>query len=619
MSVSALSETLQRRILQNIIDNSIKEYQAAQKLPSLDTWKKLEYQQATRFLGEPNQIAAFSKQALVDLAADFNEIVKDINKITISTAKIDKGTNRLVAAKLGNAPALKNHLKNKDIETELKSLAEQASTFFSAAQNTDLFENFQEFLKAKEYVVSTTNSDVLIVSAKSGATLPHGKFNELFKEFSISKLKQEPYLAEFINLNVDTGHLLGAFNQRLFRAFGEEFLNATYSTVGSLQTQIAGADATIDTEAALDKLNSTVSAAFNIMEYVDFLSSSLKTTPQVFAELSKKIYQAKKISKGSNGQTITEVLPPEASIEIQVSWFNQQIGRELTAAGTQLSNVVKAYLSSAELKALGIDSAKVSPVSFDSVTNQKKYQAAVKELETFFKTLQKLADTVKVFANKLPIAENASLQALQKEILSNVPKISNILINSEGSDSYLTALGKGIGGLLGGKVPRRSDSKTKKALESKQKVPTKKKANVSKAKPKIIGQLKSATAKAINNLNNLKRAKISVEQTLTSLQNVINIMLHEQIRQNMGTGNRRDVLNYRTGRFAQSAQVERISQGREGMITAYYTYMKYPYATFSEGGRQQFPRSRDPKLLISKSIREIMQQQMITRMRAQLI
>jgi hypothetical protein len=87
----------------------------------------------------------------------------------------------------------------------------------------------------------------------------------------------------------------------------------------------------------------------------------------------------------------------------------------------------------------------------------------------------------------------------------------------------------------------------------------------------------------------------------------------------MGTGDRQDVLNYQTGRFAQSARVEQLTQGRTGMISAYYTYMKYPYATFSEGGRQEFPRSRDPKLLISKSIREIMQQQMITRMRAVLI
>ncbi len=137
--------------------------------------------------------------------------------------------------------------------------------------------------------------------------------------------------------------------------------------------------------------------------------------------------------------------------------------------------------------------------------------------------------------------------------------------------------------------------------------------NVVSIKPPNI-KLKKPVVK-----NRPVKSKISVEQTLTSLQNLLNTLLHEQIRQNMGTGNRRDVLNYRSGRFAQSAQVERLTQGREGMITAYYTYMKYPYATFSEGGRQQFPRSRDPKLLISKSIREIMQQQMITRMRAQLI
>lgn len=84
----------------------------------------------------------------------------------------------------------------------------------------------------------------------------------------------------------------------------------------------------------------------------------------------------------------------------------------------------------------------------------------------------------------------------------------------------------------------------------------------------------------------------------------------------MGTGTSNNILNYRTGRFAESARVERLTQGREGTITAYYNYMRYPYATFSAGGRQEFPRSRDPKLLISKSIREILQEQMITRMRA---
>jgi len=52
------------------------------------------------------------------------------------------------------------------------------------------------------------------------------------------------------------------------------------------------------------------------------------------------------------------------------------------------------------------------------------------------------------------------------------------------------------------------------------------------------------------------------------------------------------------------------------MITAFYSYMKNPYATFSAGGRQELPKSRDPKLLISKSIREIVGQQVANRLRA---
>lgn len=103
---------------------------------------------------------------------------------------------------------------------------------------------------------------------------------------------------------------------------------------------------------------------------------------------------------------------------------------------------------------------------------------------------------------------------------------------------------------------------------------------------------------------NLNISKVA-EKSPANLVNLLNASLHDQIRKNMGTGDRRDVLNYRTGRFATSVKVEQVSTSRMGMITAFYTYMKNPYATFSRGGRQEFPRTRDPKTLISRSIREI--------------
>jgi hypothetical protein len=104
--------------------------------------------------------------------------------------------------------------------------------------------------------------------------------------------------------------------------------------------------------------------------------------------------------------------------------------------------------------------------------------------------------------------------------------------------------------------------------------------------------------------------------SLTSLQNLINRQLQDVISANMGDGDRRNILNYRTGRLAASAKVESMSLSRAGMITAFYSYMKNPYATFSDGGRQQYPKTRDPKLLISKSIREIAATQVANQLRA---
>jgi hypothetical protein len=87
----------------------------------------------------------------------------------------------------------------------------------------------------------------------------------------------------------------------------------------------------------------------------------------------------------------------------------------------------------------------------------------------------------------------------------------------------------------------------------------------------------------------------------------------------MGTGSAKNVLNYRTGRFAETATIERATISRAGMVSVFYNYMRNPYGTFSDGGRQQYPKSRDPKLLISKSIREIGSSAAYNRMRAVLV
>lgn len=106
---------------------------------------------------------------------------------------------------------------------------------------------------------------------------------------------------------------------------------------------------------------------------------------------------------------------------------------------------------------------------------------------------------------------------------------------------------------------------------------------------------------------------------LANLQALMDRHLQDVVAANMGSGSDRRVLNYQTGRLASSAKVERLSASREGMITAFYSYMRNPYGTFSDGGQQQYPKSRDPKLLISSAIREIAATTVGNRMRAVLV
>lgn len=142
------------------------------------------------------------------------------------------------------------------------------------------------------------------------------------------------------------------------------------------------------------------------------------------------------------------------------------------------------------------------------------------------------------------------------------------------------------------------------------------------AKQKYRDDLKKLKLQATAYKAKLKKRqtkRITPGMTIGNLEAILRAKLALQIKRNMGTGNAENVLNYRTGRFAESATIERATQSRAGMVSVFYNYMRNPYGTFSDGGKQQYPRSRNPKALISKSIREIGTSLAINRMRAVLV
>ena len=148
-----------------------------------------------------------------------------------------------------------------------------------------------------------------------------------------------------------------------------------------------------------------------------------------------------------------------------------------------------------------------------------------------------------------------------------------------------------------------------------------------KIKTRETGRIKQIDLRKNSKVNVSTRntgvtSKFSVpgsQTSLVSLQNLLNDSLARQIRENMGDGSSTSVLNYRTGRLANSFKVTALSQERSGAITAFFTYMKYPYITFGPGGAQQQPRSRDPRLLGDKSIRELAVNRISSRLRTVLI
>jgi hypothetical protein len=237
-------------------------------------------------------------------------------------------------------------------------------------------------------------------------------------------------------------------------------------------------------------------------------------------------------------------------------------------------------------------------------------EAAGRSQATLSKAVRKYLNpgAITFTSSGIKFTEGDAEQRIKKLMEDNVEK----LLGTKGSPSMLDLIQASIADSLRGKqISKREYT-----------IP---RVKLAQAKPAKIDnrQVKAQIKKDLEQVRKLKASVKSVPKfekpqvlNLINLQSLINNQLQDVISANMGDGSSRNVLNYRTGRLASSAKVETMSQSRAGMITAFYSYMKNPYATFSDGGKQQNPKSRDPKLLIAKSIREIAQQQVGNRLRA---
>jgi hypothetical protein len=300
-------------------------------------------------------------------------------------------------------------------------------------------------------------------------------------------------------------------------------------------------------------------------------------------------------------------------------------GRAKEIILAELNNVIEYY------KKLDYDSANIQPAAdvpvYASVnktinkTGKTKYlvelqtkaanQGSAAEVKATIGSIRKLF-TPGALTDK-------AMAALIDKLVPSVsdPKFQQDLLNLKSSPSFIDMIAIQVAAAISGKPIDQNYSHSNVPI-GKQPVP-----KVDLTEVRKLAKAELAKLATLKKKLTVKVAPIrSIEgqfYSLASLQTLINQNLPHVIAANMGSGTDTKVLNYRTGRFATSVQVERMTQSRDGMISAYYNYMKNPYATFSDGGKQQYPKTRDPKLLIAQSIKEIAATKVANRMRAVVI
>lgn len=456
--------------------------------------------------------------------------------------------------------------------------------------------------------------------------IPQEKFKKLvidFLEFKCKKIsavgKLLPEVISFLKANLQAGHLTGVVSLRLKNLLGTNYDEKSGFNMG--------------TGEEFSKTNNDLNAIFGMLTSADYLSSNLRSNHEIFLIAGKELF-------GNN---------PTATTELQISSINTKSGGSLNAIGSVISKIEDAYLSPQEWERryrkknkhgnkTSVNKEVKARYEEQQKLIERREEIIAEEMKNLFKYLKTIMESLK--------AQIAAINQLDSDIpkeifdgILNTQAYMETLLNSESSPSFFKAIGMNFLNRVktGFDLPvykAKVGVKTSinlpqiKALQDNINNAVKNisslKTSVSKLEAEAKKSSKQASGKNINTSRNLIiKSKLRTTQgTYTSLPKLlalINQDLQKQIKGNMGTGGQNRVLNYQTGRFSESAKVERMSQSREGMITAFYSYMKYPYATFSEGGRQQLPHSRDPKLLISKSIREIAASVVGNRLRAVLI
>lgn len=516
-------------------------------------------------------IAEFSDAFKNRIFTEFNNLSRAQKAIALQSQDTSKLRKKYESAASGATSVftqngITNVLSSIRKNIENAKLAEYAEELIKKVN----YSEFRSYVKASSYGSKLEEFD-------QGFTLsnvPQKTLRNLFLEYleiiiATNNGSLGPELYDHIAKNIESGHLAGVFSLKILqnlpiqaKSIGEGYRDFVITSK----------------EGEIGKTEETLDVIIKALLDADFLTSNIVDKEEIFINASKTVLSDN----------------PHLQIELQFAKDNRESGNLLQQAGDRLNKLLN-QLTGQQL-------------------NNKDADDAFKKLVASFKPLADM-----LIARAKELNKNPTRSILAKDILNNAQYLSTLadtLINTKGSPSILESIELSfVNALKGGRKLNPITTKLSQTTKYKDADKISKQLNavlkqthtdLKKFKDKSKKSIKVTTAKS------LPKGSYS----LVDLQTLINANLQNVISANMGDGTAKNVLNYRTGRFAASVSVTQITESRQGMITAFYEYMKNPYQTFEPGYRQGSPKTRDPKLLIAGSIREIAATKVANRLRA---
>ena len=205
-------------------------------------------------------------------------------------------------------------------------------------------------------------------------------------------------------------------------------------------------------------------------------------------------------------------------------------------------------------------------------------------------------------------AGEAQLKHLIDQVVKTANKNPDEILGLRGSKSFKEkaesqVLKKYIDGLFPHKTKADLRLKVNKRILAQAKSDSNKTNKIATIKTaQKIGTTKTTRGRGVQRKKQISNPATS-EQMALSLKNLLDAALPQRVAEKMVSPR----LQFRTGRFANSAQVTNVAIGPRGGTEIEYTYQKDPYQTFEPGGRLGSV-DRDPQRIIGESIREIAQQ-----------